>query len=394
MLNVWVATIKKEALLLCRDLHGLSLLFVMPAVFIVIMSLAMQQNFSSRNDNQLTVLLVDHAVDEDSARLVDMLSESGAFRFVEPDNRDKGFLLEELRRDNAAIALSISPVDSEEDDNTLSADIVLAPSTTKPSELIFVSAVNDALRGIKADRMMQAFSDSTGEELSIDDIANVNVSVEYAYSKQEGVSPTAVQQNVPAWLVFSMFFIVIPLSNTFVNERNLGTLRRIATIDVSPLALLVGKLVPYFVIMQFQVVLMLLIGRFLVPLLGGEALVINGSMALLAVVSAAVSIAALGYSALIATIAKTTEQATTLGGAGNIILAAIGGIMVPKFVMPLSMQSVSNLSPMSWGLEGFLDVLLRSGGFAMVWPKVAVLAAFGATLIVISYLLLMKRMRF
>ncbi|GAB1259172.1 ABC transporter permease [Aurantivibrio plasticivorans] len=394
MLNVWVATIKKEALLLCRDLHGLLLLFVMPAVFIVIMSLAMQQNFSSRNDNQLTVLLVDHAVDEDSARLVNMLSESGAFRFVEPDNTDKGFLLEELRRDNAAIALSISPVDSEEDDNTLSVDIVLAPSTTKPSELIFVSAVNDALRGIKADRMMQAFRDSTGEELSIDDIANVNVSVEYAYSKQEGVSPTAVQQNVPAWLVFSMFFIVIPLSNTFVNERNLGTLRRIATIDVSPLALLVGKLVPYFVIMQLQVVLMLLIGRFLVPLLGGEALVINGSMALLAVVSAAVSIAALGYSALIATIAKTTEQATTLGGAGNIILAAIGGIMVPKFVMPLSMQSVSNLSPMSWGLEGFLDVLLRSGGFAMVWPKVAVLAAFGATLIVISYLLLMKRMRF
>ena len=75
--------------------------------------------------------------------------------------------------------------------------------------------------------------------------------------------------------------------------------------------------------------------------------------------SAAVSLAALGYALLISSITRTTEQASLLGGAGNLILAAIGGIMVPKFVMPEAMQHLTNVSPMAWGLEGFLDVLLR-----------------------------------
>jgi ABC-2 type transport system permease protein len=177
--------------------------------------------------------------------------------------------------------------------------------------------------------------------------------------------------------VFAIFFVVIPVSNAVIRERQLGTLRRLKTTRVGNTTLLLGKLIPYFGINQLQVAVMLLIGMVGVPLLGGDALARNGSAAALILISAAVSLAALGYALLIAVVAKTTEQATVIGGAGNIILAAIGGIMVPKFVMPAGMQKLADFSPMSWGLDGFLDVLLRGGNVQSVLPETLKLAALG-----------------
>jgi ABC-2 type transport system permease protein len=179
---------------------------------------------------------------------------------------------------------------------------------------------------------------------------------------------------------------MVPLSNTFIRERQQGTLRRLRSTNLGSLNLLAGKLVPYFAVNQLQVLLMLLAGRFLVPLLGGEALQIKGAWWLLAAMSVALSVAALGLALLVAVTSRTTEQATLLSGTGNIILAALGGIMVPKFVMPATMQQVAAYSPMSWGLEGFLDILLRGGGFREIAPKMAGLTALGVGTILIAWL--------
>src|SRR5262249_5936880 len=129
---------------------------------------------------------------------------------------------------------------------------------------------------------------------SADDTAHADIDVHYAYRGGAQPEPTAVQQSVPAWLVFGAFFVVVPLSNTFIRERQQGTIRRLRSTNLNPLTLLTGKLVPYFAVNQLQVLLMLLAGCYLVPLLGGQALQINGSIELLALIAAAVSVCALG----------------------------------------------------------------------------------------------------
>ena len=217
------------------------------------------------------------------------------------------------------------------------------------------------------------------------------IEMSYAYSGATDAVPSAVQQSVPAWLVFAVFFVVVPLSNTLIRERQLGTLRRLRSTRLHRFTVLFGKLIPYFAVNQLQVVVMLLAGRYLVPLLGGEALQVNGSWIVLAGMAASLSLAALGLALLIAVASSTTEQATLLGGTGNIILAAIGGIMIPKFIMPPAMQQVANWSPMSWGLEGFLDVLLRSGGWAEIAPEALRLTALGALAILLAGWLLQRR---
>jgi ABC-2 type transport system permease protein len=186
-----------------------------------------------------------------------------------------------------------------------------------------------------------------------------------------------VQQNVPAWLVFALFFVAVPFSNAFIKERQHGSLRRLRSTNMGAGAQFAGKLAPYFLINQIQVVLMLLVGAYLVPLLGGEALALNGAPLAFAALSAALSFAALGLAMLIAVVARTSEQATLTTGVGAIVLAAIGGVIVPKFVMPEPMQALAGLSPMAWGVDGFLELLLRGGGVLDIQAELLKLAAFG-----------------
>ena len=128
--------------------------------------------------------------------------------------------------------------------------------------------------------------------------------------------------------------------------------------------LLFGRIVPYCAVNLVQAALMLAAGVTLVPWLGGEALALPARWDLLAAVTFATSLAAVGWGLLVAVTSRTLEQATVIGGVGNILAAAIGGIMVPRFVMPESMQTLANASPMAWALDGFHAVLLRQGAAA------------------------------
>ena len=82
-----------------------------------------------------------------------------------------------------------------------------------------------------------------------------------------------------------------------------------------------------------------------------------------------------------------------MGGLLNILFGAVGGIMIPKFVMPDFMQRLSGLSPMSWGLEGFLDIFLREGNIRDVLPESLMLLALGAVMLLLTALALNREFK-
>ena len=52
--------------------------------------------------------------------------------------------------------------------------------------------------------------------------------------------------------------------------------------------------------------------------------------------------------------------------------------------MPEALQQISMLSPMSWGLEGFLDVLLRGGTVSTIAPKALMLVGFAVVALTLA----------
>lgn len=367
-----LAIIKKELLLLGRDIHGLLLLFVMPMAFILIMSLALQEQFSNSGTKKILVQLNKPTPGAAVDRVAVLLQEKTVFAWQATPEKHTAFVLTLTQQDDG-----------------VHADVLVAPDTNAQTEALFTAAVNEALSRQRMEsllitlNMQQALRGETAVDNSTP--PNNALTLHYNYqTAQNTVRPSAVQQNVPAWLVFAMFFSVVPLSNTLITERQQGTLRRLRTLPISPTLPIIGKLIPYFFINQIQVLLMLAVGVYAMPLFGADALTLGNSLLGLLLMSIALSAAALGYGILIAALARTTDQATTLGGVGNILLAALGGIMVPRFVMPETMQRIADWSPMAWGLEGFLDIFLRNGSAYDVLPEAGSLLLFGCVTIALA----------
>src|SRR5690606_26302284 len=195
--------------------------------------------------------------------------------------------------------------------------------------------------------------------------------------------PNSVQHNVPAWTLFAMFFIVVPLSINMVKEKNQGTYVRLLTSPVSYLIFLGGKIFTYLIICLLQFVVMLLIGRFIFPYFGLVALELS-NLWLLNIVAFFSGLAAVGFGVLLGTFAKTQEQSAPFGAVSVIILAALGGVWVPVFAMPEIMQWFAKISPMNWGLDAFYDVLLRQSGLVEILPNIILLFLFFIATLTIS----------
>jgi ABC-2 type transport system permease protein len=133
-------------------------------------------------------------------------------------------------------------------------------------------------------------------------------------------------------------------------------------------------------------VLILSASVYVLPLLGGDRLDPGQNPLALILLGGSASLAAIGFGILVALYARTAEQATSFSAAAIMILAALGGILVPKSVMPQFMQAVSAISPLSWGLDGFLDVFVRGGTVRDVIPQATKLIAFSAVCLGIAML--------
>ena len=397
-------TLKKEFLLITRDVHAVAILFVMPAMFIMIMSLAMRDLFESHSGVSIAVLTVNRDNGQDAEQFVQAIESLTTFK-LRPLAKDA--TNEQIRDMMFAEDYKFALILREGFSNRINhgigpkdekmLELLINSSVTAQTQMVLKGALEANLAKLRRDKFLERLGDIL-ETVGIDKAAmkaneESPIDLRYLYRGNRSFkAPSAVQQSVPAWLVFSMFFIVIPLSNTFISERGQGTLMRLRSMNVSRLFLIVGKMVPYLFVNAIQVVIMIVIGRYIVPLFGGTALLPGSSFGGLALISASVSFGAVALALFIATVARTTEQATTIGGVLNIIFGALGGVMVPTFVMPLFMQKLANLSPMSWGMEGFLDIFLREGGTVDVLPESLALFLFGVFMLTLT-VIVMKRQR-
>ncbi|HEX6734947.1 MAG TPA: ABC transporter permease [Azonexus sp.] len=387
LLALWL----KETIALTRDRHGLLALFIMPTIFILVMTMALRDAFSPGASIDVAYVVVDLDRSPHSAALLKRLDHASAFRRIaagEDEAQARAGIL--AGRQTLALVLPagfgerlLTPAGAD-GQATEPLRLLLDPTLNPALQLAFRNQVMAALGAVRADELTQRAGKlfdlptaaAAGDREWPDEIRSEAVRGDHSAQL-----PSSVQQNVPAWIIFAMFFVVIPLSSIFVIERQQGTLQRLRAMGLPFRLILAGKLLPFFVVNQVQAALMVLVGMFVVPLFGSEALEMPASLPLLMnwwLVAATVSLAAVSWALLIASLARTSEQATIVGGVGNILMGAIGGIMVPRFVMPAGMQSLADWSPMAWGLDGFHTVMLRHGSFADLLPSLGKLLIFAA----------------
>ncbi|MBT9488873.1 MAG: ABC transporter permease [Rubrivivax sp.] len=382
----------KEWRLLARNPHGLATLFLMPAVFVLVMSFTLKNTLIVRVDMPVAGWLVEDSGPVARQWAHEWMHRHGGRRF---DSR----------------AALLSALTSRE----VEAGVIVGPGWLGPEsrpqadklEIWLGNRVQPAAAGrLRAElsfSMLQVQMKVAAAEagpfasLLLGTVADAELlpaaqapTIRYLYEIQSGRRMTAVQQSVPAWLVFGMFFVVIPLAGVLIQERNDGTLVRLAGFGITPGLVLGGKLLSFMLLNWLQLIFMLLVGAGLVPLLGGDALNLDVALGWFALVVAATSAAAVALALCIAARTRSFDQAAALGGGLNVVLGAIAGVMVPRMLMPPGLQTVSEWSPMGWALDGMQSVFLGSPDAAFILPRVALLLGFAALCLAFGWMRLRR----
>ncbi len=151
-------------------------------------------------------------------------------------------------------------------------------------------------------------------------------------------------QVVTGLLVMFSVFAVGVAGNSILVERNWQTWDRLRQTRATAAEMLIGKIIPLFVVMTFQQILLFVYGCFVIGLPVPHAL----GFVLLAVVVWAFTLLAVG--AALATVARSSGELGMISDVGAMVLSSMGGALVPLSLMPGWAQAGAHVSPGYWAL--------------------------------------------
>lgn len=416
------AAIKKETLLMLRDRSGLIILFLMPVVLVVVMTLVQDVTFRRIDETRLEVLFLDRDMEEFGRSIEKGLSDSEYFILIK---EHKGKLVTEAVmkelvsqgdyqigvvvhegatraiRENAQKMteemLGGGSLTSNIEDGKIS--ILFDPVIRNSFRLTILNYLRNQISQIEMSVLFESISTklqsnfpgmgSPGAEQG----SSIVIEESYAQNRNAETMPSATQHNIPGWAIFAMFFIVIPLTGNIIREKSEGISLRLHMFPRFRGVLITSKILVYSVVCILQFLVMVLVGIFIFPYLGLPSLETGSNLGALFIMTLVTAVTAISYGMAIGFIATTHDQAASFGTVSVIILSALGGLWVPTFLMPEVMKTLASMSPLNWSLEGYYEIFLRGGGSVDIFPYVLKLFLFSTALILILFFVQLSRKR-
>jgi ABC-2 type transport system permease protein len=408
------SSLRKEFLLLINDKVGLALMFLMPLLLVFIITVIQDSAYKMVNENQIPILVVNHDTGKEGEKLITLLSESGLFKIDLQNGLQQKSLKSELLSRGKMVALYIPEVftaglesNASDVSHILMDDLGLehGSADVKKVPMPALSFYNDPVlqenysfsimgiiqsymgvieNGLMIERMYASMDIGDKSAKLKDKMISNRVKIDQilASNNNSTAIPNSTQHNVPAWTIFAMFFMVVSLGSNIVKERVSGSFLRLKTMPTTFMLVMFSKMSVYVVVAVLQVALTFSMGIWILPKLGLPKLTIPSDFIAFAAVVFISSMAAVSYALLIGSVARTEQQANGFGAISIIIFGAIGGILVPTFVMPGFMQFAGNFSPLHWCLEGFYVLFLKGGS----WQELKYVFSFLGVFILICQL--------
>jgi len=399
----------KEILLLKRDIGGIVIIFLMPLLLIITITLIQDSTFKNLEGSKIPIIFIDNDHSEISKRIESELKASKSFQLLTDYNENSAkaavfsgeyqmaiVIPQNLTKDiNSNIDSKVQTIVSSfglETDSTASKvvtteakDIHLYfdPATNASFKNSVMDAINKMVIEIENKKIYKAFQDQLGTTENLDNKSLITFKEIVPKSALES-KPNSVQHNVPAWALFAIFFIVVPLSINLVKEKSQGTSVRVRVSPTPYYIHILGKTFTYLIICVIQFLLMVAVGIWLFPLMDLPQFDVTGKMFNLIIVTLFAGLAAIGFGVLLGTVAKTQEQSAPFGATSVVVLAAVGGIWVPVFLMPEFMQKIAAFSPMNWGLNAYYDIILRNSGIGDIAKELIFLFLFYVAMVGIA----------
>jgi ABC-2 type transport system permease protein len=387
------ATIIKDIRILLRDKVGISLMFIMPIILVVVVTSIQNSTFQLVNKNKLSIIINNSDTGQASKQLIKALDKIGMFKASQVSgDKTEQQIAEAMHQHDAMLGIIIpsnfsakvaaksksvagkaltsfglqgDPVKNVGDVDPLT--VYYNPILQDNIRLSVQGALRSALQLVESRETLRSLYFSINEKQLPESLENEMLNNKTAINEilvsKDGTrtTPNATQHNVPAWTIFAMFFIIMSLGGSVVREKVSGSFIRLKTLPTNYLVGLLSKQITYLVVTMLQAAVIFSMGIWLFPFLGLPALNLPSDILALIIVTIVCGWCAVSYAMCVGVFAQTQEQANGFGAVSIVILASIGGLMVPSFAMQGFFKSAANLSPMHWCLQAYYTLFLEGG---------------------------------
>ncbi|MGC6461207.1 MAG: ABC transporter permease [Pirellulaceae bacterium] len=269
----------------------------------------------------------------------------------------------------------------------LDSDYEVNPLTRRLMSNYFQSleTLMDSMAGIQVAEDSE-LSLKTGGNFQFADIQSLDISREIDPNSQAGQLQKLRSRwdiSFPQAMMWGVLGCVAGFSISVARERTLGTMVRLQVAPLSRFQILAGKALACFIAVIGVIGMLTLLGM-------GLGMRPANFMAL-AVAAISIACCFVGIMMTLAVLGKTEQSVSGIGWAANMVMAMLGGAMIPVMFMPAFLQSASVVSPITWSILAIEGAIWRQYTMAeMVFPCL-ILIGIGATGFVIGTQVLSRK---
>lgn len=318
---------------------------------------------TSRPITNLPMVVVDYDQSAASRSVIEALRNTGTFQ-IEIMTHESEFIRSAMDRGEINAAMIIPPGYSRE----------LSAATGHPTLAVILNGA-ESTPAREALRAVEGAIQELGVEIGLRRIGidskqmsgfNPSLRVWFNQSLSEALYTT------PAELGLMLEFTVLLFAAlSFSREREFGTLEQLLVMPFSSAEIILGKIIPVFLIgfADFLILLGMVHFAFDVP--------IRGSLALLLVLALIYILVEMGKGLVISVISRTQHQAFLLVMVVGMVDFMFTGYAAPVESMPLVLQYIAKVVPAHHWLNILRGILLKDSTLNVLWPNVLALALLG-----------------
>ena len=395
MVPFWVM-FRKDLKLVYRNPGAFVLLLLMPFVLMAIVSEAFRPVFEGARSFDVPVVDLDGS--SESMRILAELDELETVN-LEPRSWDKARFEESDASDLFSgqardfVVLVIPNGFGEELERSGGAAIKLYAD---PVQVGFSNIVLDQIRDrLAIDELLESFVGVLAVETGSSEaearqtvsegvepgLTSPGLSVDVEFVSERKALPSHFEQTVPGFSVMFTFWLsTFVAASIYAEKRQYGTWRRTLVAPLSRPAIIGSRVLAYVVLGVAQLSVLFLLGWALFGMNLG-----NNPLALWIVLTA-VSLVTTGFGILMASLIRDFVTLSSVTNLTVIILAAMGGALIPVFLLPTWLQRISPITPHYWAMEAIQRLIVLNDGFSDVLIQVGVLVGFAAAFLGVGLL--------
>jgi ABC-2 type transport system permease protein len=203
--------------------------------------------------------------------------------------------------------------------------------------------------------------------------------------RRESKGPTSsFQITFPQAIIWGLLACSATFAISIVSERKVGTFQRLLVAPLSRINILAGKAIACF----FACIAVICIQTVGAKFIFGMA--INKPMFFLPAAACAI-LCFVGLMMIVSTLGRTEQGAAGLAWALFMIMAMLGGAMVPLIAMPQWLSSISHISPIKWSILAMEGAIWRNFTLTEMFTPCSVLLAVGAVSFLVGVMILRRQ---